>query len=465
MYAIILCGGSGTRLWPLSRKNYPKQFLKLYSDKSLLQETYLRMRDIIAARNIYFVTNKDNYFNVFNQIKEIDKSFIDKQIIVEPASLNTAPAIALAVKYLTDKMKINKRDPIIEIHSDHYIGKKEVYSRVVKKALKNVGNNLGTIGIIPTKPDTGLGYIEKGEQKGRFHKVARFKEKPDLKTAKKFLASGKYLWNAGMYVFNAETFSKELEKHASKIYAFYKKDYETFVKNFKKLPNIAIDYAITEKSKKVIAFEGDFDWSDIGSFDVLSEIAEKHKNINTRHVSVDSNNIYIHSDNKRLVATVGVDDINVVESYDAILVQKKGKNSEVKKVVEYLKDNNFPEVDHNIIVHRPWGKYEVLINRENHKVKKVTVYPGAMLSLQSHKFRAEHWVVIKGEARIVNGENLLVLHENESAYIKARNKHRLENPGKSNLEIIEVQTGSYLEEDDIIRYKDVYGRHSGVAAA
>lgn len=458
MYAIILCGGSGTRLWPLSRKNYPKQFLKLYSEKSLLQETYLRIKDIITSRNIYFVTNKDNYFNVFNQIKEIDKNFIDKQIIVEPAGLNTAPAIALAVKYLTDKIKINKRAPIIEVHSDHYIGKKEVYNKVVKNALKNVGNNLGTIGIIPTKPDTGLGYIEKGERKRNFHKVARFKEKPDLKTAKKFLASGKYLWNAGMYVFNAETFSKELEKHAGEIYALYKKNYETFVKNFKKLPNIAFDYAITEKSKKVITFEGDFDWSDIGSFDVLSEIAEKHKNINTRHVGVDSNNIYVHSDNKRLVATVGLDDINVVESYDAILVQKKGKNSEVRKVVEYLKDNYFPEVDHNLIVHRPWGKYEVLINGENHKVKKVTVYPGAKLSLQSHKLRAEHWVVIKGKARVVNGENLLVLHENESTYIKARNKHRLENPGKINLEIIEVQTGNYLEEDDIIRYEDAYNR-------
>ncbi len=397
-------------------------------------------------------------FNVFNQVREIYKSFIDRQIIIEPASLNTTPAIALAVKYLTDKMKINKRDPIIEVHSDHYIGKKEIYSKVVKNALKNVGDNLGAIGVIPARPDTGLGYIEKGKKEGCFYKVARFKEKPDMKTAKKFVASGKYLWNAGMYVFNAEAFSKELEKHASEIYALYKKDYETFVKNFKKLPNIAIDYAITEKSKKVIAFEGDFDWSDIGSFDVLSEIARRHKNVNTRHVSVDSNNIYVHSDNKRLVATVGLDDVNIVESYDAILVQKKGKSPEVKKVVEYLKDNNFSEIDHNIIVHRPWGKYEVLINGEKHKVKKITVYPGARLSLQSHKFRAEHWVVIKGKARVINGENLLVLHENESTYIKARNKHRLENPGKINLEIIEVQTGNYLKEDDIIRYEDAYGR-------
>ena len=458
MYAIILCGGSGTRLWPLSRKDFPKPFLKLYSDKSLIQETFLRMSGAIAMENIYIVTDKDNFFNVFNQVKEIYSDFKKEQIIVEPMSRDTTPAIMLAVKYLQDIIGIDIQEPIIEVHSDHYIGKKKEYLELVQKALAALGNNIGLIGITPTKPDTGLGYIEKGQQEGIYYKVSAFKEKPDAETAKSFLATGKYVWNAGMYLFNAATFAEQLKICDPEMSGFFEQSYADFVDNFSKVPKIAIDYVIAERSKKVIMFEGDFAWSDIGSFDVLSEIAAKGNEINTKHLSFDSKNIYTNSSSNRLIVTVGVDDINVVENNDVILVQRKGKSNEIKKVVEYLRENNYKEVEHNIEVQRPWGKYEVLIDEKNHKVKKITVYPGSTLSLQSHEHRSEHWVVVKGTAQVINGENHLVLHENQSTYIPAQAKHRLSNSNKENLEIIEVQTGDYLEEDDIVRYEDTYGR-------
>ena len=462
MYCIILCGGNGTRLWPLSRKNFPKPFLKLYSERSLIQETFNRMSGVIEKENIYIVTDNDNLFNVFNQIKEIFPDFKKEQIVIEPASRDTTPAIMLAVKYLHDKIGIDDYAPIIEVHSDHYIGKKEAYWKLVRKSLAVLGNNIGLIGITPTKPDTGLGYIEKGEKENDYYRVSAFKEKPNVEMAKNFLATGKYVWNAGMYLFNVKTFGEELEKCDSEIYALYSKSYDSFVENFAQLPKIAIDYVLAERSKKVIMFEGDFDWSDIGSFDILSEIALGNDTINTKHLAFNSKNVYTNSVNNRLIVTVGVDDINVVENNDVILVQKKGQSGEIKKVVEYLKENNYKEVEHNVIGYRPWGMYEVLVDDANHKVKKIIVYPGAKLSLQSHKRRAEHWIVVNGTAKVVNGENLLTLHENESTYISANAKHQLSNPGTNNLEIIEVQTGDYFEEDDIFRYEDVYGRLEGV---
>ena len=458
MYCVILCGGSGTRLWPLSRKNFPKQFLKLYSDKSLLQETFLRNSEVVSKNSIFLVTNEENYFNVLNQIQEVYPKFKANRIIVEPASRSTAPAIALAVKYLRDKIKIKDSDPIVEVHSDHYIGKKKEYVDVIKKAMKNVQDNIGTIGIIPTKADTGLGYIKKGEKNKSYFKVSEFKEKPDFQTAEKYVKSGNYLWNAGMYIFNSKTFSNELEKYAPEIYQSFSEKFDSFCKKFKNLPSIAIDVAISEKSKKVVVFEGDFDWSDIGSFDVLSEILNRTKKKNIKQISIDSNNIFTHSDSERMIITSGVDDLIVVDNNDVILVQKKGESENVKKVVEYLKDHNHPELEHNIIVYRPWGKYEILIEQPGYKAKKITVYPGSKLSLQSHKMRSEHWIVARGKAFVTKGNKIINLKENESTFIPMRTKHRLENKGKQNLEIIEVQVGKYLKEDDIVRYEDVYNR-------
>lgn len=460
MYSIILCGGSGTRLWPLSRKSFPKQFLSLCSDKSLIQETFLRMQKIMPAENIYFVTNAANYFNVFDQIGEIYPALKKEQIITEPTSLNTAPAIALALKYLTEKIGVKNSAPVIILPSDHHIQKIDKFIQLVSEAMKNVADNIGTIGITPTTPETGFGYIRKGEKINSYFKVSQFKEKPNKETAEQYIASGEYVWNSGMYIFNEKTFSEELQKYAPEIYASYEKSYAEFENSFKDIPSISIDFAISEKSDKVIVFEGNFIWSDIGSFDALADIApadsadEKKEN----HLLLNSKNIFIHSATDKLIAASDVEDLIIIENDDCILVQKKGKSEDVKKVVDYLKEHNRKEIDHNIMGYRPWGKYKVLVDDENHKVKKLIVYPGATLSLQSHNRRSEHWVVVRGTASIINGDQEIILQENESAYIPATHKHRLANPGKTNLEIIEVQTGDYFEEDDIIRYDDIYNR-------
>ena len=456
MYSVILCGGSGTRLWPLSRKNFPKQFLNLYSDKSLLQETFLRMRKIMPAQNIFFITNKDGIFNVLNQIREVESNFSRGQIIVEPASLNTAPAITLAVKHLAEREKIALDDPIIFLPADHYIGNKENYLELVKKSMGEIDGHIGTIGITPTKPETSYGYIRKGIPMNGFFKVLEFKEKPDGITAQKYLDSGEYVWNSGMYIFSAKTFIKELRLYVPEIYALLTQKFETFLDQFKNLPSISVDYAISEKSDNVVVFEGKFGWNDIGSFDNIAEIYQDKNN--PKHISIDSKNIYVHSDSNRLIATLGVEDLNIVETTDSILIHKRGKGEEVKKIVKYLKDKNIKELEHNLIVHRPWGKYEVLIDNLDHTVKKITVYPGAILSLQMHYHRVEHWVVVRGIAKVVQGNEEIILKENESTFISSLTKHRLENPGKINLEVIEVQTGNYTEEDDIIRYDDAYDR-------
>lgn len=458
MYSLILCGGSGTRLWPLSRKNFSKQFLKLYNEHSLLQETFLRMEKVMPSANIFLSTNEENFFNVYNQIKEIYPKIKREQIITEPVSKNTAPAIALGMKYLMEKIKIGNDQPVIILPADHYIADPEAFIGVVKDALKKVSSNVGTIGITPLGPETGFGYIKKGEKKDEYFLAESFKEKPDTKTAKRYLSSGKYVWNSGMYIFNFETFSVELEKHSPKLFKSFEKKYDDFVADFDLLESEPIDTAISEKSQNVVVFEGDFGWSDIGSFDALADVLLKRNSLQERHVLIDSNNVFAHSSTERLVATVGVDDLVVIENNDCILIHKRGRSEDVKKVVSYLKENNYKEIDHNLVGYRPWGKYEILIEDGNHKVKKITVYPGASLSLQSHLHRTEHWVVVKGTAKVVNGNNLLVLHENESTFIKPKTKHRLSNPGKKNLEIIEIQTGNYLEEDDIVRYEDVYGR-------
>ncbi len=458
MYSAILCGGSGTRLWPLSRKSFPKQFLSLYSDKSLLQETFLRMQKIMPAENIYFITNKDNYFNVFDQIKEVFPELRKEQIITEPTARNTAPAIALTMKYLVEKEAISNTNPVIFLPSDHSITKVDNFVELVKTAMYKVADNIGTIGITPTAPETGYGYIKKGKLNNSRYQVLQFKEKPDRATAQQYIATGQFVWNSGMYIFNETTFAQELEKYAPEIFTQYAKDYAELEKNFKNLPSVSIDYALSEKSDKVIVFEGDFGWSDIGSFDALAEIMLDKDIHQKNHILIDSKNVFVHSETNKLIAASDVDDLIIIENDDCILVQKKGKSENVKKIVDYLKEHKRKEVDHNIMGYRPWGKYRVLVDDENHKVKKLIVYPGATLSLQSHNRRSEHWVVVRGEALVINGDQEITLKANESTYIPATHKHRLSNPGNTNLEIIEVQTGDYFEEDDIIRYDDVYNR-------
>jgi mannose-1-phosphate guanylyltransferase/mannose-6-phosphate isomerase len=458
MYSVILCGGSGTRLWPLSRKNYPKQFLALSGDKSLLQETFLRMRRMMSAEHIFFVTNKENFFNVLNQIREIYPTFAEKNIIMEPASRNTLPAIAYAVKYLQDTISVPLSEPILFAPADHLIVNSDAFAKLLLEMEKEVGSSIGTIGITPTKPETGYGYIQKGEAFGGHFAVSAFKEKPAAEVAEEYVKSGKFLWNSGMYMFSIKTFVEELKKYAPEVAKVFQSPPENFLENFSRLPALSIDNGISEKSDRVIVFEGNFGWSDIGSFDSLAEATLGTAHYSPRHVGVDSQNVFVHSTSNRLIVTLGVDDLVVVENNDSILIHKKGRSEDVKKVLRHLEENKYPEIEHNVVVHRPWGRYEVLLEAPFYKTKKLLVYPGKKLSLQSHQHRAEHWVVVSGVVKVTKNDETFLLQKNESTFIPSNTKHRIENPGKVNLEIIEVQTGEYLGEDDIARYEDDFKR-------
>ncbi len=458
MYSVILCGGSGTRLWPLSRKNYPKQFLALAGRNSLLQETFLRMRKAMPTERIFFVTNKQNFFNVLNQIREIHPDFEEKNIIMEPASKNTLPAIACAVKYLQDTIGVPSTEPILFAPADHLIANSDAFIQLMLEMEKEIDNAIGTIGIMPTKPETGYGYIQKGEARGGHFAVSAFKEKPTHGVAAEYVESGKFLWNSGMYMFSIKTFAEELRKYAPEVAKVFQSSPEGFVENFSRLPALSIDNGISEKSDRVIVFEGNFGWSDIGSFDSLAEATAGTAEYKPRHVGVDSRNVFVHSTSNRLIVTLGVDDLVVVENNDSILIHKKGRSEDVKKVLRHLEENKYPEIEHNVIVHRPWGRYEVLLDAPFYKTKKLLVYPGKKLSLQSHQHRAEHWVVVSGVVKVTKGEETFLLQKNEGTFISSHTKHRIENPGKVNLEIIEVQTGEYLGEDDIARYEDDFKR-------
>ncbi|TXH01456.1 MAG: mannose-1-phosphate guanylyltransferase [Candidatus Moraniibacteriota bacterium] len=343
MYALILCGGSGTRLWPLSRRNYAKQFLKLYSDQSLLQETYLRARKLTGKDKIFFVTNKNGYVNVLEQIQAIEPEFEPSNIIIEPTSLNTAPALACAVKYLLDRKGVQRQEQIVSFHADHYIRDTEEYVALLQVALEQLGDHIGTIGIEPTKPETGYGYIRKGKQQGEYFMVAEFCEKPPLERAKEYLASGQYVWNSGMYLFSVQTFLGEIEKYAPEISSLMQKDWEGFLDGFSSLPAVSIDNAVSEKSDRVIVFPGNFGWSDIGSFDSLADLGQS--GFLTRHISIDDKNVLVHSEGDKLIATIGLEDVVVVEAGDSILVYKRGRAEEVKKVVEKLKEGGAKEID------------------------------------------------------------------------------------------------------------------------
>ncbi|KAA0257326.1 mannose-1-phosphate guanylyltransferase/mannose-6-phosphate isomerase [Deferribacter autotrophicus] len=460
MYSIILAGGSGSRLWPLSRRKFPKQFLKLTDDETLLQKTVKRNLFFSEKEDIVIVTNQDHSFFVKSQVQT--KLGEKVNVLDEPVGKNTAPAIALGIKYIQEKLHGKLNDPVFISPSDHIISPASEFADYVKTAEKFAKNGyIVTFGVVPTKPETGYGYINKGEKiDENCYKVKQFVEKPDLETAKKYLESGNYLWNSGMFMFSIETFIEEIEKYEPKIYDIFTSSFEDMIENFHKMPEISIDYAIMEKSNKVVVIPINITWSDIGSWDSVYEVMPKDENKNVIQGNVVSknskNSLIIGS--KRLLCTVGVEDLIIADTDDAILIAKKGYSQQVKDIVELLRKEEREEAEVHKTVYRPWGSYTVLDEGVNYKVKKIVVNPGQKLSLQLHYHRAEHWIGLKGTAKVQIGDEFIYLHENEKAYIPKATKHRIENPGKIHFEMIEVQIGEYVGEDDIVRFEDIYGR-------
>lgn len=468
---VILSGGTGSRLWPMSRELNPKQFLSLYGDQTMLQETMDRLGGVTDLADPIIVCNEEHRFMVAQQMSDLGVK-VDK-IILEPIRRNTAPAIAAAAEYIQDK-EDSKDAVMLILAADHIIQNTAEFHRVIEAGCRVAEQGqLVTFGIVPDKAETGYGYIKRA---GSFSKdedayiVERFVEKPDLETAQKYFDSGEYYWNSGMFMFKASTILEELESFSPEIYQAVKKAVFNGVKDqdfcrldnesFTASPSDSIDYAVMEKTAKAIVLPLDAEWNDIGAWSALWEVKEKDENGNVFHGDIlhhDVTNSYIHAE-ERMVAVVGIDNCVVIETADAVLVVDKDHSQDVKTIVNQLKATQRDEIVLHQRVYRPWGSYEILDETERFKVKRIVVNPGAKLSLQMHHHRAEHWVVVKGTAKIICGDKEFMLTEDQSNYIPLGTQHRLENPGVIPLEIIEIQTGAYLGEDDIVRFDDTYGR-------
>ncbi|MCG9597812.1 mannose-1-phosphate guanylyltransferase/mannose-6-phosphate isomerase [Vibrio sp. Isolate25] len=465
---VIMAGGTGSRLWPLSRELYPKQFLDVTGKGTMLQQTVERLSSIAHQAPI-LICNEEHRFIAAEQMRL--GGFEHGGIILEPVGRNTAPAIALAA--LRSTIGSKEDATLLVLAADHLIENEGAFLKSVEAALPLASSDkLVTFGIVPTKPETGYGYIKSGSSNynGSAFEVNEFVEKPDIETAKRYLASGEYFWNSGMFMFKANRYLEELEKHAPDILAVCKRAIESpsldqeFIRVdkaiFEMCPDDSIDYAVMEKTDSAMVVPMEAGWSDVGSFSALWEISckDSHNNVlNGDVITVDSRNNYIRAENK-LVASVGVDNLVIVETKDALLVADKDKVQDVKAVVEELKLAKRTEQKLHREVYRPWGKYDSIDQGKRDQVKRITVKPGEKLSIQKHHHRAEHWIVVSGTASVLIGEETRLVTENESVYIPLGSVHALENPGKIPLEMIEVQTGSYLGEDDIVRFEDRYGR-------
>ena len=463
---IILSGGSGTRLWPLSRKLHPKQFIDLVNDTTLFQDTILRLPK--DAANPLIICNEEHRFLAAEQLRQIDKE--SNGIILEPIGRNTAPAIALAaLKFIN-----NGEDPLLLVLSaDHLIQNIDAFHRSIKIAEKLAERDkLVTFGIVPDKAETGYGYIKANiYNTADYYKIQSFTEKPNQEDAQKYLDSGNYLWNSGMFMFKASIYLQELEKFEPEILASCKKSCQTEYKDkdfirlnkdeFYQCPEQSIDYAVMEHTKDGVVVPLDANWSDIGSWDALWDAKNKDSNGNVSKGDVILNgvkNTYTYSSN-RLVSAIGVSDLVIVDTQDALLIADKNHSQNIKDIVNQLKKENRSEAENHRKVLRPWGYYDSIDVDDGFQVKRILVNPGAKLSLQKHQHRAEHWVVVKGIATITRGDDVFVLKENQSTYIPKGEVHRLENTEEIDLEIIEIQTGDYLGEDDIIRLEDDYQRN------
>lgn len=462
---VVIAGGAGSRLWPLSRDLMPKQFLKLDGDKTMLQATVLRLQGLDALPPLV-ICNEEHRFIAAEQLRQINQ--LDHNVILEPVGRNTAPAIALAAMTALKK----GQDPLLLVlAADHIIADSQTFRQVVLQAAEFAAqDNLVTFGIVASGPETGYGYIKRGAEKSGAYCMQQFVEKPDLATAQGYIGSGEYYWNSGMFIFKASVYLNELKQHRPDIFDaceqamaevdpdldFIRVNKDAFVA----CPDDSIDYAVMEKTAKAVVVPLSAGWSDVGSWSSLWDVSAKDENGSVHKgdvLSVSSKNNYVFAETG-LVATVGLENIVVVQTKDAVLVASKDKVQDVKAIVQQLKAAGRTEHKIHREVYRPWGKYDSIDNGERYQVKRITVKPGEKLSIQMHHHRAEHWIVVSGTANVtVDGKDTL-MSENHSIYIPLGAVHALENPGKIPLELIEVQSGSYLGEDDIVRFSDRYGR-------
>ncbi len=469
---IILCGGSGSRLWPLSRQSFPKQFLTLNFTEgdSLLQRTQKRTRILKNVQDPILICNEEHRFIVAEQMRALEVK--PNAIILEPFGRNTAPAITVAA---LKALEILEDPNLLILSSDHQIENEKEFAEVIEKAVESSEQGkLVTFGIVPTSPEIGYGYIKSIEplikSKKKFSNIESFIEKPDKKSAELFIKDSRFTWNSGIFMFKAKSILSELEKFSPDLVKkcrqsldskLFDLDFQRLDKNyFRDCPNVSIDVCVMEKTKNALVFPLDAGWSDVGSWDFVWKISKPDSNgnvINGNVIEKDTVNSYLSSES-RMLACIGINNMIVVETRDAILVASKDQSQEVKDLVTILKEKNMPQGLEHEICYRPWGTYESLIKQKTWQVKILKVKPGEKLSLQRHQFRSEHWVVVSGKAKVeINGKEK-ILNENESSYIPLGTKHRLSNPGRVDLKMIEVQSGTYLGEDDIERFDDNYGR-------
>lgn len=460
LFSIILAGGSGTRLWPLSREELPKQYLKLQGNGSMLQETLKRVLRVSDNAHVRIVTGRKSGALSFYQAKQV-LSLEKKNVIEEPLAKNTAPAIALAMADLLKNGGANGDDLAFVCPSDHIVKDESAFVAAVQKACEAARQGyLVVFGVRPGSPETGFGYILRGEEKDGFALVERFVEKPDAQTAALYLEERNYFWNGGMFLFRIQEMLDALLELAPEIGEPASRGYEALLESFECLPSVSIDYAIMEKTSKAAMVTLDAGWSDVGSWDALFHIREKDGDGNVLSgdvLSLDSKNSLLFSED-RLVVGVDVENLIVVEGSDALFVAPRGSSQKVREIVATLKSRKRKEAVEVVESVRPWGRYRVIFNGERFKIKHIVVNPGERLSLQYHLHRSEHWVVVRGTAIVAVNESEMFVHEGESTFIPKSTPHRLENRGKIPLELIEVQIGEYLGEDDIVRMQDDYDR-------
>ena len=453
MKVIILAGGGGTRLFPLSRDCYPKQFLHVIGDKSLLAQTIERFLGLVEAKDIIIVTNERYIFHVQAELKIINAH--EAHIITEPMGKNTAPAIALAQSYCQDVLQCDDDEILFVSPSDHLIKPIDAFQDLIRNAQDVAKDNIVTLGIKPTKPEIGYGYIEAEKNNNLAKKVISFKEKPDLATAKEYISSGNYYWNGGMFMFSIATMQAELTKYMPAIIDITQNGYQYTIDNFANMPDISIDYAVAEKSQKMmmIPMENIY-WNDIGSFDAIAEVlSDKDKNVFKGDILAENCIDTMIIGDSRLIAGIDLENLMIIDTPDVLLIAKKGESQKVKNIVNKLKQNKRKEAKENVTMYRSWGKYTLLTESEGYRVRKIEMDPGASLTMQMHYHRSEHWTVISGTGKTIINDRESIFTENQSTYIPMGVKHKLSNPGKIPLIIIEVQSGKYINDDDIVVFE------------